>query len=179
MTVGITGASGFIGGALVAEVLSRNGDAIGYSRDASKRINGCKEVRDFDSENLDLSGLNALVHLAGDSLLSLWTNEKKRQILNSRVGSTQRIINALWDMEPEDRPSVFACASAVGIYGDRGNEWLDEESDAGFGFLAKVTKEWEEIALKAQDMGIRTVFAANWICSRKRRRSRPCFAKDL
>lgn len=158
MKTGVTGASGFIGRALVAEILSNNNEAVGFSRSPLRPIDGCSEVRDLSPEAApDLSGLNALVHLAGESIMGPWTEKKKEEILNSRIRSTQRIVNAMWAMEAADRPAVFACASAVGIYGDREDEWLDEEADAGFGFLADVSKQWEAVALKAQDMGVRTV----------------------
>ncbi|MDF1813450.1 MAG: TIGR01777 family oxidoreductase [Verrucomicrobiales bacterium] len=158
MRIGVTGASGFIGGAVVAEILSHNHEAVGFSRKPDRSLPGCSEVRGFSSESApDLSGLDALVHLSGESLLGPWTAGKKEEILNSRIRTTQRLVNALWAMEAEQRPKVFACASAVGIYGDRGDDWLDEEADAGFGFLADVVKQWEAVAMKAQDMGVRTV----------------------
>jgi uncharacterized protein len=158
MRIGVTGASGFIGGAVVAEILANNHGVVGFSRSPNRSIPGCPEVREF-SENagLDLTGLDALIHLAGEPIVGTWNSEKKAEILNSRIRSTERIVKTLWGMNPQDRPKTFACASAVGIYGDRGDEWLDEESDAGFGFLCEVTRQWEAAALKARDLGIRTV----------------------
>ena len=158
MRVGITGASGFIGGSLIAELLSNGHEAIGFSRNPRKDIGGCSEIRRFPGEeNFDLTGLDALVHLAGSSVLGLWTPGKKKEILESRVKSTEKIVEELFAMDAADRPSVFACASGVGIYGNRGDEWLDEESDAGFGFLAEVTKQWEAAAKKAENFGVRTL----------------------
>ncbi|MDF1752791.1 MAG: TIGR01777 family oxidoreductase [Verrucomicrobiales bacterium] len=158
MRIGVTGASGFIGGALVAEILANNNEAIGFSRSPGRSIEGCSEIRNISGDApLDLSGLDAIVHFSGESLLGVWTPKKREEILNSRIRSTQRIVNALWAMDAEERPKVFACASAVGIYGDRGDEWLDEEADAGFGFLADVTRQWESVAIKAADMDVRTV----------------------
>ena len=158
MKIGVTGASGFIGGAVVAEALSHNHEAVAFSRDPEKNISGCEEVRDFSADSApDLSGLDALIHLSGEPVAGVWTGKKKEEILNSRIRTTQRLVNALWAMDSDERPKVFICASGVGIYGSRNDEWLDEETDAGFGFLAEVVKQWEAVALKAQDMGVRTV----------------------
>ncbi len=156
--IGITGASGFVGGALIAEATERGDEVVGFSRNPDRQIEGCTEVRGFSADNRsDLSGLDALVHLAGSSILGLWTPGKKREIRESRVRTTEDIVDALFAMDAEQRPRVFACASAVGFYGDRGDEWLDEESDAGFGFLAEVCKQWESTAARAENFGIRVI----------------------
>lgn len=142
----------------MAEILANNNGVVGFSRSPNRSIPGCREVRVFSDEvSLDLTGLDALIHLVGEPLIGNWSGKKKEEILNSRIHSTERIVKTLWSMKPQDRPKTFACASAVGIYGDRGDEWLDEESDAGFGFLVDVTRQWEAAALKARDFGIRTV----------------------
>lgn len=158
MVVGITGASGFVGGAIVGEIIANDGEAVGFSRSPQRKIAGCREVRDFSADTEpELNGLDALVHLAGDPIMGLWTPEKKKRILNSRVETTRRLVDAMAGLAQEERPRVFACASAVGLYGDRGDEILDEDSDAGFGFLANVVGQWEEVAASARDLGVRTV----------------------
>lgn len=158
MVVGVTGASGFLGGTLVGEIIANDGEAVGFSRSPQRKIAGCREVRDFSGDTEpDLDGLDALVHLAGDPIMGLWTAEKKRRILDSRVRTTEKLVRAMAAQPPEERPGVFACASGVGLYGDRGDEILDEDSDAGFGFLASVVSEWEGAAAAARDLGVRTV----------------------
>lgn len=158
MTVGITGASGFIGEALIAEVLSHNDEVVGFSRNPKRKIGGCAEVREFPAAGrIDLQGMDALVHLAGEPVFGVWTEKKKQSILESRVESTRRVVESLFSLDAARRPKVFACASGIGIYGNRGDEWLDEESDAGFGFLAEVSRKWEAEACKAEGIGIRTI----------------------
>lgn len=158
MTIGVTGASGFIGSALIAECLTNSDRVIGYSRNPDNPIGGCVEVRELPTTGyLNLEGTDALVHLAGESIMGLWSADKKKAILESRVNSTQQIIDSLFKMDAEQRPKILACASGVGIYGNRADDRLDEESDAGFGFLADVCKQWESIAMKAEDFGVRVV----------------------
>lgn len=159
MKIGITGASGFIGSNLIAEAITNNHQVIGFSRSPDKNIGGCEEVRAMSGDTTpDLSGgLDAIVHLAGESILGVWTAEKKRRILESRISSTQQILDGFFKLDPKDRPKVLACASGVSLYGDRADEWLDEDADAGFGFLSDVVRQWETLALKAEDMGVRVV----------------------
>lgn len=158
MKIGITGASGFIGSSLIAEAITNNHKIIGYSRNPSRKIGGCEEVRAFSAdETPDLSGLDAIVHLAGETIMGVWSAEKKRRILESRTSTTQAILDGIFKLDAEDRPKTLVCASGVSLYGDRGDEWLDEDSDAGFGFLSEVVREWEKLALKAEDMGLRVV----------------------
>jgi uncharacterized protein (TIGR01777 family) len=103
-----------------------------------------------------LTGIDAVVHLAGDGIANgRWTQEKKLRIRNSRVQGTRSLCESLLALTP--RPKVLICASAVGIYGDRGDEILTEDSTLGEGFLASVSKEWEEATHIAADAGIRVV----------------------
>lgn len=103
-----------------------------------------------------LEGVDAVVHLAGEPLAEgRWTAEKKRRIRDSRVRATRHLVNGL--AARTARPKVLVSASAVGYYGERGDEWLDEQSARGEGFLAELCAQWEREAWAAQELGIRVV----------------------
>jgi uncharacterized protein (TIGR01777 family) len=102
-----------------------------------------------------VSGFDAVIHLAGESIFGRWTTAKKSKIHDSRVAGTLNLAQAL--ARAEQKPRVFVCGSAIGYYGNRGDELLSEESSAGTGFLAQVCREWEEAATPAVQAGIRTV----------------------
>ncbi|MBP9222411.1 MAG: TIGR01777 family oxidoreductase [Verrucomicrobiales bacterium] len=158
MKVGITGASGSIGSALIAEGLQRGWSIVAYSRDSTQTIRGADEIRSVaDLDSIDLSGLDALIHLAGESIVGFWTQEKKRRIRASRIDLTASLARTIEALPRGQRPRVFLSASAIGYYGDRGGEWLDEESDVGFGFLASVCRDWESASAKAEELGVRIV----------------------
>lgn len=157
MKIGITGATGFLGGEILAEANRKGWTTVAFSRSA-ETVSGADEVRSLaDPEKIDLEGLDAVVHLAGEPIVGLWTKDKKRRIHESRVDLTRDIVAAFASISRTRRPSVFVCASAVGIYGDRGDEWLDEDSDAGFGFLSRVCRDWEDAAREASRLGVRVV----------------------
>jgi uncharacterized protein (TIGR01777 family) len=101
-------------------------------------------------------GVEAVFHLAGDSVAEgRWTAEKKRRIRESRVAGTRHLVQAIASLP--SRPRVLVSASAVGFYGDRGDEWLDESVGPGEGFLADLCCQWEAEALKAAEHGVRVV----------------------
>jgi len=102
-----------------------------------------------------VSGFDAVIHLAGESIVGRWTDEKKRKIRESRVLGTQNLAQAL--AQAKEKPQVFLCSSAIGYYGNRGDEVLHEESAPGEGFLPEVCREWEAATQAAADAGIRTV----------------------
>jgi len=103
-------------------------------------------------------GVDAVIHLAGDNVAEgRWSDEKKQRILDSRTGPTRHIAEAIAAVPIERRPKVFLCASAVGFYGDRGEEELTEESPTGKGFFAEVVRAWESACAPARDAGVRTV----------------------
>ncbi len=156
MKVGITGASGFLGAAIVAEGRRRGWTVVAFSRRAGCVVEGAEEMRPL-GDPIDLEGLDALVHLAGEPVAGLWTQDRKRRILESRVDLTGDLVEAIATLEGDRRPSVLVSASAVGYYGDRGDEVLDEESDVGFGFLAEVCRDWEAVAMQASPLGVRVV----------------------
>ncbi len=111
-----------------------------------------------DADGLDpalLRGLDAVVNLAGEPIVGRWTKAKKQAIYESRVPRTRQLCAALAELDR--KPAVLIQASAVGVYGDRGGEVLDESTSRGGGFLADVAADWEEATRPAQDAGIRVV----------------------
>jgi hypothetical protein len=102
-----------------------------------------------------MEGHSAAVHLAGEPVTGRWTSAKKARILGSRLHGTQLLSSTLAGLKPP--PAVLVCASAVGFYGDRGSETLDEESNQGSGFLPQVVRAWEAAAGPARAAGIRVV----------------------
>jgi uncharacterized protein (TIGR01777 family) len=100
-------------------------------------------------------GVDAIVHLAGESIAGRWTEEKKRRIRDSRVNGTRLLGEAVAQMAKP--PQVFVCASAIGYYGSRGDEVLREDSAPGSDFLAGVCREWEAATQPAADKGVRVV----------------------
>ena len=155
--IAVTGASGLVGSELVP-TLQRNGyDVLRLVRRAP-RAEG--EVRwDPDGGTIDrdgLRGITGVIHLAGDNVASgRWTEAKKARIRDSRVRGTALLARALAKLSP--KPRVLVSASAIGYYGVRGNEVLDETASQGSGFLASVCGDWEAAAEPARDAGIRVV----------------------
>ena len=101
-----------------------------------------------------VSGFDAVIHLAGESIFGRWTSAKKRKIRDSRVAGTLNLASAL--ARAEEKPQVFVCGSAIGYFGNRGDETLSEDSAPGTGFLAEVCQEWEEATMPAVQADIRT-----------------------
>src|SRR5674476_1267960 len=154
--VAITGASGTIGSALSTFLSTRGDDVVHLVRREPRTRH---EVRwDPASRKLDpgdLSGLTAVVHLAGAGVGDhRWTPAYKQEILASRVNGTATIASALVDL---GEPIALVSGSAIGAYGDRGEEMLTEDSDTGKGFLADVVRDWEAATLPAQRAGLRAV----------------------
>ncbi|MEB3327684.1 MAG: TIGR01777 family oxidoreductase [Candidatus Sericytochromatia bacterium] len=153
----VSGASGLIGRALVAFLQGGGHEVVRLVR----RPAGPGEVQ-WDPERgvLDpqaLEGFDAVVHLAGEGIAEgRWTAERKARILRSRTEGTRVLSAALAGLAR--KPEVLISASAIGFYGDRGNEPLDETAEPGRGFLADVTRAWEAAAAPAQDAGIRVVW---------------------
>lgn len=142
MRIMISGSAGLIGSAL-----RENLEAGGHSVITLPRMFG---------DPVDFTGVDAVVHLAGEGIANgRWTSAKKRRIEESRVHGTRQLSKQL--AGTKSKPSVFVCASAIGFYGSRGEEMLDEESSAGNGFLPEVCKKWEAATRPAEKAGIRTV----------------------
>lgn len=159
MTIGITGASGLVGGHLLTS-LSRDGiPAVAFSRDPS-RLRGLPPgatARAWPAREPDALALDAVVHLLGESVAGRWTASKKRAIESSRIDGTRALVDAIAALPAERRPKVLVSASAIGFYGDRGDEVLDEDARPGDDFLARVCAGWEREALRAETLGVRVV----------------------
>jgi uncharacterized protein len=154
-TVAIAGASGFLGTAL-ARHLSKEGYEVRRIGRASSR--GADFHWDLDAGRLDpaaLDGADVVVNLAGENVAQRWTRDHKRAILASRLRSTEILAKTMAGVRTP--PRVFLSTSAIGIYGARGNEALDETSTPGGGFLADVVQQWEKAATPAHDAGVRLV----------------------
>jgi uncharacterized protein (TIGR01777 family) len=156
----ISGASGLVGQALRSHLES---EAVPYSTLARHATQGGSPAYfwdpyhfEFREEMRRLNGIRATIHLSGESLTDgRWTDEKKRRIRESRVRTTQSLVELLSRLERP--PEVLICASAVGYYGNRGEEILTESSAPGDGFLPEVCREWEAAAAAAANLGVRVV----------------------
>ncbi|MBM3676605.1 MAG: TIGR01777 family protein [Actinobacteria bacterium] len=154
LRVAITGSTGLIGRSLAAFLRTGGHDVITVSR----RPQPGGIVWDPGAGLLEaeaLAGVDAVVHLAGEPIGRRWTQARKREIVESRVRGTELLAKTLASLE--HRPSVLVSASAIGFYGDRGDEPLDEASERGSGFLAGVCDAWEAACAPAHDAGIRVV----------------------
>ena len=150
MNIGITGGTGFIGHAVQKALTSQGENVILFSRREGKGR------RLFTlTQPLDVSECSGVVHLAGESILGLWTKEKRRRILESRVEGTRRLVEGI--AAAAVKPRVLVSASAIGFYGDTGEHIADDDSPAGTGFLAEVAQAWEAEAMKAEPYGVRVV----------------------
>jgi uncharacterized protein len=155
MDVLISGATGLIGSAVIPEL-----EAKGHTvRRLTRHPRQEGDIRwDLDAGTIDgdLSGIDAVVHLAGESIAEgRWTEEKKRRILESRQKGTRLLAERVAELS--EPPSVMVSVSATGYYGDRGNELLTEESESGDLFLSEVCREWEAAADPAREAGVRVV----------------------
>jgi uncharacterized protein (TIGR01777 family) len=145
MKIGITGAGGLIGRHVVALARERGHEVIGFTRDPEGKGPGWR--RFSLKEMPDLKGCEAVLNLAGESVVGLWTAKKRREIMESRVLATRRIVEAM--QAAAVPPRVLVNGSAIGFYGDTGDEAVDERARRGGGFLAEVCEAWEAEAMKA------------------------------
>ena len=156
MKIGITGATGFIGRHLIQQLNERGKDCVALSRSSKRAAAGCVETRTLPLDGFpDLGGIDAVVNLAGESIIGRWTDGKKWRVRESRVRTTERLVEAMG--KAARGPRLLVNASATGFYGERGDEALDEGKPAGSGFLADVSREWEGAALGAERFGVRTI----------------------
>jgi len=156
MNVLISGATGLIGSALIAELEAGGHTVTRLSRSQTEAdtIRWDPSAGTIDG---DLEGTEAVVHLAGESIAEgRWNPQKKRRILDSRVQGTRLLAESIAALPAP--PKVMVSTSAVGYYGDRGDEVLTEESAPGTDFLAGVCQEWEAAAEPARRAGIRVVY---------------------
>jgi uncharacterized protein (TIGR01777 family) len=175
MKVTVTGATGMIGGALVAELTARGDEVIALSRDperAARTLAGegtgqpaqgaIQTLAWADPKDtlppLDaLRGRDGVVHLLGEPIAQRWTDEAKREIRESRILSTRNLVAALGELAPTERPRVLVSQSGVGWYGPQDATPMDESRPAGSSFEAGLTVAWEAEARKAEPLGVRVV----------------------
>jgi uncharacterized protein len=156
MRVLITGVTGFIGSALAQRLTSDGHQVLGLTRNPVRASEKLPMIKEFHAWNFEeepspslLSTVDAVVNLAGETVAGRWTTSKKARIYRSRIAGTRNLVSA---MRKAGQPPVLVSASAVGFYGDRGEEKLTETSGIGAGFLADVCKDWESEALNG-DLG--------------------------
>ena len=156
MKVLISGSTGLIGSALITLLTNAGHDVIRLVR---SRSGGSAVYWDPESGRIDtdrLEGLDAVVHLAGENIgAGRWTRDRKARIFDSRVKGTRLLCESLANLARP--PKALICASAIGYYGNRGTETMNEESTSGFGFLAEVCIEWEIATEPVAETEIRVV----------------------
>ncbi len=151
MRLTITGASGLIGRPLVEALRARGDDVTILSRDPERGVTWDPLSEPAPDEAL--RGRDAVIHLAGENVAQRWTDSAKRSIRQSRVIGTEALLEGLRAADP--RPGVLVSASAVGYYGNRGEEVLDETAEPGSDWLAGVCVDWEAAAREAESLGLR------------------------
>jgi uncharacterized protein (TIGR01777 family) len=159
----ITGASGLIGRALVAR-LRLDGRRVRHLVRSARPDSPDDIVWDPMRGVLDprdLEGADAVIHLAGEPIAQRWTGSRREAIRESRVRGTELLARAIAALDR--RPSVLLSGSAIGIYGDRGDEAVDEDSATGTDFLAGVAREWEGATAAAKEAGVRVVLLRSGI----------------
>ena len=156
MKIVISGASGLIGKSLVSQLQQHGHDVVRLVRRAANTGEIMWDPKAGVLDSSALEGTDAVIHLSGAGIGDKrWTSSYRREILESRTITTSLIANTIAKMNR--KPSVFLSGSAIGIYGPRGDEQLNEVSTDGTSFLADVCKQWEDAAKPASDAGIRTV----------------------
>jgi uncharacterized protein (TIGR01777 family) len=159
MNITITGATGFIGRRLIGRLASEPHQLHALSRHTNVKFGNTAvwiskwEPTTEEPPPESLANADAVVHLAGEPIAQRWTPEAKTRIRESRIQGTRNLMQAL-SKQPR-RPSVLVCASAIGIYGSRGDEVLTETSAPADDYLAEVCREWEKQAMLAESLGIR------------------------
>lgn len=155
----ISGSTGLIGQALTAAAMERGHEVTRLSR--GNAVTAPRVLWDPVTGQIPLrllEGFDAVVHLAGESIAAgRWTAARKKRIRDSRVYGTSNLVKALTSLERP--PRIFLSASAIGFYGDRGNDILAEDSVAGEGFLPSVCREWEAAADPLRSAGLRVAHA--------------------
>jgi len=160
MKIVVSGGTGFIGRRLV-ERLIRDGHSVGvWSRrpGLEKRAGVASFYWDPLKEEPPserVNGMDAILHLAGEPVNQRWDEEVKKRIRDSRVLGTRRLVDAI--AGARHRPKILVSTSAIGYYGERGDEILTENSGPGKGFLADVCQEWEAEAMRAEALGLRVI----------------------
>ena len=165
MRIVVTGATGMIGSALCRKLLSGGHEITILSRDPEKAHTSFPQTSVFPWEVVSgppcmeaIDGADAVVHLAGEPIAEgRWTSERKGTIEKSRVKGTFNLVDTL--LRCPNPPRTFVSSSAIGFYGSRGEQALDETADSGDGFLAHICRRWEKEAWRVRERGIRVVLA--------------------
>lgn len=158
MKIAITGSSGLIGSALTAHLRTAGHEVIEMQRGPASDPAAIWNPAEGWVREGALTGIDAVVNLGGASLgEGRWSDERKQVLCSSRIDATRVLVDHL--REHNIRPSVFIQGSAVGYYGNRGEERLDEAAAPGDDFLANLTHDWEAEAQRASEVGARVVFA--------------------
>jgi hypothetical protein len=156
MKILVTGANGLIGGTLVPFLTTGGHEVVRLTRGPTRAGAASWDPERGTIDREALEGLDAVVHLAGENISTgRWTAEKKARIRDSRVEGTRLLCEALAGLRR--RPTVLVAASAIGFYGHRGRDVVDEDSAPGGGFLADVCREWEAATVSAAAAGVRVV----------------------
>jgi uncharacterized protein (TIGR01777 family) len=164
MKVIVTGATGFIGSALVQELQKRGDRVVALTRDAGKArqaLGGRFEAVEWDPPQPGpwmeaVAGADAVVNLAGEPVaIKAWTAAQKERVMSSRVDATRALVEAIGPAD--SRPGVLINGSAIGYYGSQGDTILTEDSPPAHDFLASVVVEWEAAARPVEDLGVRLV----------------------
>lgn len=164
MRVLVTGASGLIGSALSDALFARGDAVVGLSRDPKRARSSNPRVTwhrwEPTLERPDpaaFEGVDGVVNLIGEPIDQRWTEESKQRIMESRRQATHNLVQAIEALEESRRPQVLVSQSAIGYYGDRGDEELDEGSAPGSGFVSEVPQAWEQAAHEIDGTGVRLV----------------------
>jgi uncharacterized protein (TIGR01777 family) len=158
VNIAVTGATGLVGRALISALTGRGDDVVAFSRSATPKLQVPTVAWDpavGPASPEALSGVDGVVHLAGEPIAQRWSRDAKERMRSSRVDGTGRLIEGLLAADP--RPRVLVSASAAGYYGDRGSEELPETASPGSDFLASLCVGWEAAAMRAADAGVRVV----------------------
>jgi uncharacterized protein (TIGR01777 family) len=160
VNVTVTGASGFLGPRLTQKLLETGNALHVLGRRRGAGLPASVQFSEWASTDVvppadALASADAVIHLAGEPVAQRWTEAVKNRIHDSRVQGTRHLVNAL--SIQSHRPRVLVCASAIGYYGSRADQFLTEASSAGDDFLARVCAEWEEAAQLAESLGVRVV----------------------
>jgi uncharacterized protein (TIGR01777 family) len=156
MKILISGSSGFIGTALTNHLRKNENEVIRLLRNSTSLKNEIKWNIDNKDYNIgDFEGIDSFINLSGENVFGIWTKEKKRKIIDSRINSTQLLYEIISKLKKP--PKTFISASAIGYYGNRGDELLDEDSDKGSGFFPDLAEQWENISKQAEKLNIRVV----------------------
>lgn len=157
LNIGITGASGLIGSLLTPALTGQGHRVTALVRRRPRQGELQWAGPGFQLPAVDLLGFDAIIHLAGENIGTRWTTARKREILASRVEGTGAIARAMAEALGLGGPRILLVASAIGYYGNRGDELMSETSSPGAGFLAEVVQAWEAASVPAETAGVRVV----------------------